>query len=128
MNSHITYEDLYKSVTSSTTATLEIESSWEDAVKQEIKDFEKTVGTNVMNLFINTPPRALVKIPKEVYPKDKLIEDFFLDNFAGYFNSFKRELDCETFWGLIHRFLGNDGNYFTLLHFTFFVLCLFNWF
>lgn len=124
LNSSATYEELYKNVSKTSTATLEIDGSWEAAVKEEIKNFSRTIGANIMSLFIDTSPKALIKVPNKAYPKDKSVEEFFLANFSGYFDHFKRELDCETFWNLLNRFLGNNGNHLSSFFFFFFLSTL----
>lgn len=109
--SHVTYEDLYKNIASFTAASLGIESSWEPSVKKEIEDFSITLGASIEKLFLEIPPKSLVKLPKEVFQKNETIEKLFLDKFKEYYEDNKRVLDCETFWKLIDRFLGNKSNH-----------------
>lgn len=108
MHSRVTYEELHGPITRCTAASLEIDSAWETSVNEEVRKFEDTLSANIKQLFAESPPSALVKIPEKVYPKDKALEDMFLEGFPSYFGRYTREITYRVFWELIFRFLKSE--------------------
>ena len=108
MHSRVTYEELHSSILSCTAASLGIDSAWEGNVNEEVRRFEDTLSASIKQLFTESPPSTLIKMPEKVYPKDKALEEMFLEGFPSYLGRFAREINYKVFWELVFRFLKSE--------------------